>query len=105
MPIAAKMEITLKISELPAGAHRVQNDWTEFVVNAEGQEVTVTVRPKMWNKLEQAQAEWPLWVASITGRMGPKTPLGFVLLEPAVQVFERKAREAAPAEALEAAPS
>ena len=94
MPTAAKMEITLKISELPNDAHKGANDWTTFTVDAAGQHVGVTVRPKMWNKMTQAHAEWPLWVASITGRMGPKTDAGFVLLEPAIQVFERKAKAA-----------
>lgn len=97
MATAAKMEITLKINELPAGAVKVKNDWTQFSLDAEGQEVTMTVRPKIWNKLTQAQAEWPLWVASVTGRMGPKTAKGFELLDPAIQVFERKAKEATPA--------
>jgi hypothetical protein len=52
--------------------------------------VTVTLRPKLFSKLETAATQWPEWVAAITGQMGPPTSDGFVLLEPNLQVFERK---------------
>ncbi len=95
MAVEAKLEITLKISELPTG-RAVANGWTEFAVIADGQEITMSVRPKVWSKLTQAQAEWPSWVAAITGRMGPRSPRGFTLLEPAIQTFERKPKPAVP---------
>jgi hypothetical protein len=46
----------------------------------------------MWTKLEQAAANWPMWVAAIAGKMGTRTAEGFALEEPAIQVFERKAK-------------
>jgi hypothetical protein len=46
----------------------------------------------MWTKLEQAAASWRLWVAAIAGKMGARTAEGFELTEPAIQVFERKAK-------------
>jgi hypothetical protein len=58
--------------------------------------VTVALRPRMWNKLTEAAANWPLWLAAISGQMGQSVGHGFVLVEPAAQVFERKAREAPP---------
>ncbi len=97
MATVAKMEVVLKINELPDDAHKVKNDWMAFTVSAEDQVIGMVVRPKTWAKLAQAQAEWPLWVASIAGRMGPRNPKGFSLLEPAIQTFERKPKPAADA--------
>ena len=35
-------------------------------------------------------ANFPQWVGAISGKMGEATENGFILLEPAVQVFEKK---------------
>lgn len=86
--------VKIKINTLPTDAKTGANGWQEFVVEAEGQMVTVTVRPKIWNKLTQAAAQYPAWVAAITGKMGPRTPDGFTLNEPTIQVFEKKPKEA-----------
>jgi hypothetical protein len=48
--------------------------------------------------LEDAQANYPQWVAAIAGKMGEANETGFVLLEPNIQVFEKKPKEAKPAE-------
>ncbi|MCL1489745.1 MAG: hypothetical protein M1G31_03170 [Pseudanabaena sp. Salubria-1] len=48
--------------------------------------------------MEDAQANYPQWVAAIAGKMGEATATGFVLLEPNIQVFEKKPKEAKPAE-------
>jgi hypothetical protein len=93
MAVEGKMEVTLKIEELPIG-RPAAHGWTEFSVLADGQEIKMSVRPKVWTKLNQAQADWPSWVATITGRMGPRTAKGFTMLEPAVQTFERKTKPA-----------
>ncbi len=58
--------------------------------------MTVALRPRMWNKLEQAAKDWPLWLAAISGQMGQSAAQGFVLVEPAVQTFERKVKEPPP---------
>jgi hypothetical protein len=34
-----------------------------------------------------------MWVAAIAGKMGESTSKGFVLLEPSIQVFEKKPKE------------
>lgn len=104
MPTPAKLELTLKLSALPDDARTVKNDWTRFTVQDEASGLTfdVTCRPKIWNKLLQAQAEWPSWVAAITGGLGGKTQTGYILNEPAIQVFERKPK--APAEAAPSLP-
>jgi hypothetical protein len=97
MAVEGKMEVTLKINEVPVG-RPVAHGWTEFSILADGQEIKMSVRPKVWAKLNQAQADWPSWVAAITGRMGPRTAKGFTMLEPAIQTFERKAKPASETE-------
>ena len=61
--------------------------------------VVATLPPKAWKKLEQAQAEWPQWFASLTGRLGAQAGADagtiVVLEQPAAQVFEKKVKPAA----------
>lgn len=90
MATPAKLEITIKLSTLPEATTLPANGWKSFALECDGQRVTVTVRPKLWTKLETAATTWPQWVAAIVGKMGPRSPEGFELLEPAIQVFERK---------------
>ena len=89
MATPAKLELTIKLSTLPE-ATTTANGWKSFMLDCEDQRVTVNVRPKLWTKLETAASTWPLWTASIVGKMGPRSPEGFELLEPGIQVFERK---------------
>lgn len=92
MPVAGRLEVTIKISELPE-SKTVENNWKHFEVDCDGQIISVTVKPKIWKKLEEAQANYPQWVGAIAGKMGAKTDKGFVLNEPNIQVFERKLKE------------
>lgn len=62
-------------------------------MDCDGKIFSIKVKPKVWRKLEEAQANFPLWVAAIAGKMGPPTANGFVLLEANIQVFERKPKE------------
>lgn len=94
MPVSGKLEVTIKINEFPADARTVQNNLKQFDINTGDYVVTVTVKPKVFKKLEEAHASFPLWVASIVGKIGEGTDDGFVLDEPAIQVFERKPKEA-----------
>jgi hypothetical protein len=93
MPTPGKMELIVKISEFPADIRTVENGWKQFDVDTGDQLVTITVKPKVFKKLEQAQENYPQWVAAIAGQMGEKTDKGFVLKEPNIQVFERKPKE------------
>lgn len=90
MPTAGKLEIAVKINALPTDVSTDANGWKSFVLDCDGVHVSVRVRPKLWTKLEQAAASWPLWVAAIAGKMGERSAEGFVLAEPTIQVFERK---------------
>jgi len=87
--IQGKLEITIKISELP-NATAVENGWQCFDIDCDGRIISVTVKPKIWKKLIDAQTNFPEWVAAIAGKMGEATENGFVLLEPNIQVFEKK---------------
>ena len=96
MPVPGKLEVLIKINELPTEVATTKNGWKEFKLDCGGRVVTVGLRPRMWNKLEQASKDWPLWLAAISGQMGQSVGTGFVLVEPSVQVFERKPKEPAP---------
>ena len=94
MPTLGKMELTIKINEFPADVRTVENGWKQFDLDCDGQLVSIKVKPKVFKKLEQAQADYPMWVAAIAGKMGTPTDNGFVLDQPNIQVFERKPKEA-----------
>ncbi len=87
--IQGKQEITIKVTELPL-SQTLENGWQQFEIDCDGRIITVTVKPKIWKKLTDAQANYPLWVAAIAGKMGEATDKGFVLSEPNIQVFEKK---------------
>jgi len=87
--ISGKLEITIKINELPR-SQTVENGWQRIEIDCDGRVVTATVKPKIFKKLTDAQANYPQWVGAIAGKMGESTEKGFVLLEPNIQVFEKK---------------
>ena len=98
MAIQGKLELTIKISELPVDVSVDKNGWKSFDLDCDGQIFSVTIQVKVFKKLEDAQANYPQWVAAIAGKMGEAIETGFVLLEPNIQVFEKKPKEAKPAE-------
>jgi hypothetical protein len=96
MPTTGKLELTIKINEIPR-AKTLQTGWQSFELDCDGRIVSVSVKPKVWKKLTEAQANFPMWVAAISGQMGKATANGFVLEQPSIQVFEKKPKaEAAP---------
>jgi len=89
-PISARLEVNLKITELPQDIRTTKNGWQEFFINADKYPVKVSIRPKTWNKLLKASTDYPHWIASITGKMGLKIKYGgFELQEPVIQIFQR----------------
>lgn len=96
MPTPGKMELTIKINQFPVDVKTVVNGWKQFEIDTGDRIVTITVKPKVFKKLEQAQADYPQWVAAIAGQMGDSTNRGFVLKEPNIQVFERLSRPQRP---------
>ena len=84
MPTNGKLEITIKISELPE-VKTVENGLKYF-----DSIFSVTVKPKVWKKLTDAQVNWTMWVGAIAGQLGAMTSDGFILDQPNIQVFEKK---------------
>ena len=93
MAVQGKLEVTIKINELPAVSSKDSNGWLTFELDCDGRIFTATVKPKVYKKLEDAQANFPMWVAAIAGKLGQPTHNGFVLDEANVQVFEKKPKE------------
>lgn len=89
MPVTGKLEVTIKINRLPAEVKTDKNGWKEFDVDFGKRGARISLRPRMWNRIEQAAATYPHWVAVITGMMGDDVEKHvFKLLEPNMQVFE-----------------
>lgn len=93
MAIAGKLELTIKINAYPDSVKVHRDESRQFDVDCDGRIVTIKLKLKAFKKLEEAQATYPMWVASITGKMGESTPNGFVLSDPGLQVFEKKPKE------------
>ncbi|MBW4661083.1 MAG: fertility inhibition FinO-like protein [Drouetiella hepatica Uher 2000/2452] len=89
MTTVGKLELTVKISELPADVQTAENGWKSFEVDCDNRIVSISVKPKMFKKLEDTQATFSLWVA-IAGKRGYVEKDEFVLEKAAIQVFERK---------------
>lgn len=87
--IAGKLEISVKINELPQ-AKTTADGWQQFEIDCDGRIISVTVKPKVWKKLTDAKTNYPQWVAAIAGKLGEATNDGFMLLEPNIQTFEKK---------------
>ena len=94
MTVSGKLELTIKISEFSSDV-KTENNLKTFEIDCDGQIISVAVKPKMFKKLEDAQANFPMWVAAVAGKMGQPTEKGFVLAEPNIQVFEKKPKEPA----------
>ncbi|MBK1642699.1 hypothetical protein CKO12_12630 [Chromatium okenii] len=92
--VSGHLELTVKLTELPTPV--VVKAGMKIGVQTETALVVTTLKPKAWKKLEKAQAEWPQWVASMTGKLGAQVNSNdgtIVMLEDAaVQVFEKKAK-------------
>jgi hypothetical protein len=87
------MEVVVKLNQFPDDVKTVDKGWKEFEVDADGCIITITVKPKMFAALEQAQQSYPLWIAAISGQIGEMTATGFRLSSPAIKVFERKTKD------------
>ncbi|WP_353571551.1 hypothetical protein [Candidatus Albibeggiatoa sp. nov. BB20] len=91
--VHGRMELTIKLNELPNNVQIVKNQWRQFDVQADDQIIRMRIRPKAWNKITQANEQWESWVAAITGKMGNPIKDGFELFQPAVQVYEKKPKQ------------
>jgi ProQ/FINO family len=90
--VTCRLDIVVKLTSLPQQSRSVTNGWQEFYVESEGNLIRITIRPKIWKKLQQIATTCPYWIATIRGKKGKNIePQGFELSEPLVQIFERQA--------------
>jgi hypothetical protein len=101
--VPGRLELTVKFSELPQPLP-VQGGLKIGVQTAEGI-VTAILPAKVWKKFEQAAKTYPHWVAALSGSLERFTDGEIALQHPALQVFEKKARPEAPADAQAPDPS
>jgi hypothetical protein len=94
MAITGRLELTIKINEYPDNVKVHRDESRQFEVDCDGQIITVKLKLKAFKKLDEARANYPMWMATITGKVGEATPNGgFMLADPALQVFEKKPKE------------
>ncbi|WP_199338754.1 hypothetical protein [Nostoc sp. FACHB-145] len=79
--IAGKLEVTIKINELPQ-AQTVENNWQQFEIDCNGRIITVTVKPNIWKKLTEVANSYPQWIEAISGKLSQLIQQGFVLTDP-----------------------
>ena len=72
--------------------YRGKNDEHKFLVNGGGYIFEVRCRPRTWQKLLQAQQDYPAWTAAITGQLGERIKQGFRLMNASVQIYESKVK-------------
>jgi hypothetical protein len=92
MATPAKIQVTCKLNEVPKHRELADKRVEFFLQDGESDRIfTIRMKPKIFKKL--TDHGFTEWVAAITGEIGPATETGFELVNAAVQVFEKKARE------------
>ena len=87
--VSGKLELTIKINTLPQVIQA--NGRCHFKIECDAKVFQVSVKQKLWAKLETANSSYEQWVAALSGKLGAATADGFVLEEPNIQVFGRQA--------------
>lgn len=86
MSMLGKLQLTIKIDQVPAGVKTIENGWKQFEIDTGGQLVTLTFRPQVFKQLEQAQENYSLWVAVIVGQIS-NSDKGFLLKDCSATVY------------------
>ncbi|MDG4597448.1 MAG: ProQ/FinO family protein [Candidatus Contendobacter sp.] len=94
--VPGRLELTVKFSELPR--HLAVRDGLKIGIQTEEGIVTAILPAKAWRKLEQAAKNYPRWVAALSGSLERFADGEIALKNPALQVFEKKARPEVAAE-------
>ena len=87
-PVSGNLELTIKFNTLPQVIQA--NGRCHFKIDCDAKVFQVSMKPKLWAKLETANSSYEQWVAALSGKLGAATADGFVLEEPNIQVFERQ---------------
>lgn len=82
-----KLELTIKINQLPANVKTIKDGWKQFEVDTGEYIITLTLAPQKFKKLEQAQENYLQWEAIIVGHVGENTDRGFCLKDCRVTLF------------------
>jgi hypothetical protein len=97
--VSGHLELTVKFSQLPTPVPLKAG--MKIGIQTDSALVVATLAPKAWKKLTQAADAWPHWVAALSGRLGAQASAAagpvIVLEQPALQVFEKKAKPVADA--------
>jgi hypothetical protein len=84
----AKVELSLKFNQVPS-VRSLAAGLVAFDLEVDnGTVFTVDIKAKSWKKVKDSMAEFPQWVARVSGKLGKKTESGFKLEGARVQVFE-----------------
>lgn len=85
----AKMEVLLKVNQVPAFILDQNNNHT-LLLQVESHQVRITLKPRVFKKLTEAAQKFTHWIGIIAGEMGPASNGVLNLIKPNIQVFERK---------------
>ena len=55
-----KLELIIKINELPNNIETNKDNWKTFELDCDSRVVFVTVKSKIWKKLEEAATNYPM---------------------------------------------
>lgn len=77
MLTSGKLKLTDEINKFPAEVQTVENGSKQFDIDPKEQIVTVSFKPKMFKKLEQAQKNYPTWASAIALTDEGKDRFGF----------------------------
>jgi hypothetical protein len=77
----ARMEVTLKINELPDETLLSPMGDKVFVIETASYPVKVVVSSKSWKKIQKNISCYPAWIAAIKGKVGPNFEAGFEFLK------------------------
>ena len=89
----ARIEILIKLDELPTQTTKIMGNGQMFVVGeVPGPRFVVTLNKKSWKKLVTAAEQYPRWLAVISGKFGECVGEGIYRMENAglLNVMERK---------------
>jgi len=73
--IAIKLEVTIKINELPQ-PKTIENSWQQFDLDCDGRIILVTVKPKIYKKLTDAASNYLQWVGAMSNDKPPSVYAG-----------------------------